>query len=321
MRHISQQNGVGYSIYCAKLAGHTSLGQKKMGLDHKRIAMLAILSIAISACGGNAPKETVVPLATEPAGGGYLGDRPVFANLVSERGGSWAFTTVTDADTYFDKGYLVRLNDLTPAFDTRVAECMPQVYPDGHRCSPTHPFRDKDSGVLDKIINGSIAVGTAGKVTDIKQTYETSFNEADFNRAVDEAMVNTGMDVDRRKLIALVEEYDSTANAARTELAELSQKMSKSRNEANRVELNIQPRMQGLTEYYRGDIDFRQLVDLSVADGVDNPVVKLEEDRILPCEARRCLAKAETAMSALQTQVSEHREWLSGMIQPNARVF
>ena len=53
------------------------------------------------------------------------------------------------AESDFDKGYIVRLNDLSAAFDTRVAECMPQVYPEGHRCSPTHPFRDKDSGMLD----------------------------------------------------------------------------------------------------------------------------------------------------------------------------
>jgi hypothetical protein len=274
-----------------------------------------------AACGSNPPPESVVPLAIEPAGGGYLGSRPVYANLISERAGSWMFTTVAASDSYFEKGYMVRLNDLSPAFDTRVAECMPQVYPEGHRCSPTHPFRDKNSGMLDKIINGSIAVGTAGKVTNIKQTYETTFNEADFNRAVDEGLVNTGLDVDRRRLIALVEEYDAEVSEARLELSELTMQMSETRNRTDRVELEIQPKMNGLTEYYQGDIDFTQLVDLSVADGVENPTVSLGKNTILPCDARRCAAKAEAAMTSLQQEVQAQKEWLAEMTKPNTRIY
>lgn len=281
----------------------------------------ALLALLCAACGSNPPQDSVVPLATEPAGGGYLGSSPVYANLISERGGSWAFTTVAGSESDFEKGYPVRLNDLSPAFDTRVAECMPQVYPEGHRCSPTHPFRDKDSGMLDKIINGSIAVGTAGKVTNIKQTYETAFNEADFNRAVDEALVNTGLDVNRRQLIALVEQYDSAVSEARLELSELTMQMSETRNRADRVELEVQPTMSGLTEYYQDDIDFTQLVDLSVADGVEKPAVSLEKNTILPCDARRCAAKAESAMTSLQREVHAQKEWLVEMTEPNTRLY
>jgi hypothetical protein len=286
-----------------------------------RSAVPVFLSLLCAACGGNPPQESVVPLATEPAGGGYLGTSIVYANLISERGGSWVFTTVDGPDSYFEKGYMVRLNDLSPAFDTRVAECMPQMYPEGHRCSPTHPFRDKDSGMLDKIINGSIAVGTAGKVTNIKQTYETAFNEAEFNRAVDEGLVNTGLDVDRRQLIALVEKYDAEVSAARLELSELTAQMSETRNRTDRVELEVQPTMSGLTEYYQDDIDFTQLVDLSVADGVDKPSVSLEKNTILPCDAHRCAAKAETAMASLQQEVQARRQWLAEMTEPTNRVY
>lgn len=281
----------------------------------------ALLSVLCAACGSTPPQEPVVSLATEPAGGGYLGSSPVYANLISERAGSWVFTTVAGSDAYFEKGYKVRLNDLSPAFDTRVAECMPQVYPEGHRCSPTHPFRDKDSGVLDKIINGSIAVGTAGKVTNIKQTYETAFNEADFNRAVDEGLVNTGLDVDRRRLIALVEKYDAKVNEASLELSELMMQMSESRNRTDRVELKVQATMSGLTEYYQGDIDFTQLVDLSVADEVEKPAVRLGKNTILPCDARRCAAKAESAMTSLQQEVYAQKEWLAEMTEPNTRIY
>ncbi len=280
-----------------------------------------LMSLLCAACGSNPPQDPVAPLVTEPGGGGYLGNSPVYANLISERGGSWVFTTIAASDSDFEKGYAVRLNDLTPAFDTRVAECMPQVYPEGHRCSPTHPFRDKDSGMLDKIINGSIAVGTAGKVTNIKQTYETAFNEADFNRAVDEALVNTDLDVDRRRLIALVEKYDTEVSAARLELSELTMQLSETRNRADRVELDIRPTMNGLTEYYQDDIDFTQLVDLSVADGVERPAVDLGENTILPCDANRCAAKAESAMTLLQQEVHAQKEWLAEMTEPNTRLY
>ena len=284
-------------------------------------AVPVLLSLLCAACGSNPPQDSVVPLASEPAGGGYLGGSPVYASLINERGGSWVFTKMAAAESDFDKGYIVRLNDLSAAFDTRVAECMPQVYPEGHRCSPTHPFRDKDSGMLDKIINGSIAVGTAGKVTNIKQTYETAFNEADFNRAVDEAMVNTGLDVDRRRLITLVEQYDAQVSEARLELSELTMQMSETRNRTDRVELVVQPTMNGLTEYYQGDIDFTQLVDLSVADGIEKPAVSLEKNTILPCDARRCTAKAESAMASLQQEVRAQKEWLAEMTEPNSRLY
>jgi hypothetical protein len=286
-----------------------------------RSAVPVLLSFLCAACGGNPPQESVVPLATDPAGGGYLGTSDVYANLISERGGSWAFTTVAGSDAYFEKGYMVRLNDLSPAFDTRVAECMPQVYPEGHRCSPTHPFRDKDSGMLDKIINGSIAVGTAGKVTNIKQTYETEFNEAEFNRAVDEGLVNTGLDVDRRQLVALIEKYDAEVTSARLELSQLTAQMSETRNRADRVELEVQPTMNGLTAYYQDDIDFTQLVDLSVADGVEKRAFSLGKESILPCDARRCTTKAQSAMASLQQEMQGQREWLAEMTEPTNRVY
>ena len=168
---------------------------------------VACLLLACSACGSN-PQNASVP-ASNDTSNHYVGAQPVYAELVRERGGSWVFTNVTDSDMPSTSGYLVRLNDLQPVFDTRAAECVPQVYPDSHRCSPLHPFRNKDTGMIDKIINSSIAVGTAGKVTDLSQTYETTFDEAAFNGAVDEALLNSGLDQDRRKLLSLIDTYES----------------------------------------------------------------------------------------------------------------
>lgn len=97
--------------------------------------------------------------------------------------------------------------------------------------------------------------------------------------------------------------------------------MSDTRNRTDRVELEVQPTMNGLTEYFGDDIDFTQLVDLTVADGVEQPAVGLEKSTILPCDARRCTAKAESAMAALQQEVLEQKDWLVKMTEPNTRIY
>ena len=258
---------------------------------------------------------------TSPTSGFFIGERPVYAHLVNERGGSWVFTTVTASDIAIDSGYLVQLNDLTPAFDTRAAECMPQVYPESHRCSPSHPFREKDAGVLDKIINGSIAVGTAGKVTEISQTYETTFDESAFNRAVDEALVNSGLDTDRRRLILLLDAYEKEAARAHTELSEMTQQLSATRSTTSRVELDVQPSIDGLSRYYQDDIDFAELIELTLVTGGDVPTVKLEKQAVLPCDARHCMTAAESSLSALRRDIQSQQERLAAMMSPDARIY
>ena len=275
----------------------------------------------LAACANNPQQEPVGSAENAPTSGFYMGARPVYAHLVNERGGSWVFTTITASDVSIDSGYLVQLNDLTPAFDTRAAECTPQLYPDSHRCSPNHPFRDKDAGVLDKIINGSIAVGTAGKVTEISQTYETTFDETAFNRAVDEALLNSGLSTERRRLILLLDAYEQEAANARAELSDLTQQLSASRNGTNRVELDIQPSVEGLSGYYQDDIDFAELIELTLVTGGDVPTVKLEKQDALPCDARHCVAAAESALSALRKDVRSHKERLAAMMSPDARIY
>lgn len=282
----------------------------------------AVCLIVLGAACSSGPQQESLPSADATAQGGYfVGARPVYAHLVNERGGSWVFTTVTASDAPVDSGFLVRLNDLAPAFDTRAAECTPQVYPALHRCSPMHPFRDKDSGMLDKIINSSIAVGTAGKVTDISQTYETTFDESAFNQAVDEALINSGLDNQRRRLISLLDAFDEEATSAGAELSTMTRQLSATRQDANRVELDIRPVIDGLTGYYQGDIDFAELVELTrVADG-EVPNFNLDKQPALPCDARHCVAAAELAVSALRRDIQAHEERLAAMMAPGARIY
>jgi len=287
----------------------------------RRTAAIACLSVLCAACSSNPPSEPLQTADTSPAGSFFVGVRPVYAHLVNERGGSWVFTTITASDAPVDSGYLVRLNDLTPAFDTRAAECTPQVYPASHRCSPVHPFRDKDTGMLDKIINGGIAVGTAGKVTDISQTYETTFDESAFNQAVDEALLNSGLDTERRRLIGLLDAYDQEVASANAELAELTHQLSASRNNTNQVELDIQPTITGLTGYYRNDIDFAELVELTLVTDGNVPAVNLAKRDALPCDARHCVTAAESTLSALREDIQSQSQRLSALMSPGARVY
>jgi hypothetical protein len=287
-----------------------------------RPASLAAVALVCAACGGKPASEPSRAAQPEPVGNYFVGDEPLYAHLVNASGGSWVFTTVTRSDTPIDSGFLVRLNDLTPAFDIRVAECAPQAYPSQHRCSLTHPFREKDAGVLDKIINSSIAVGTAGKVTEISQTYETSFDEAAFNQAVDEALVNTGLDLSRRPLFISLQQYDAALAKGQAELDRLTRQATAARSNTNNVTLRIRPEVDGVTAYYGSDIDFAEVIKLSVESGTALPDSALQPGAsVLPCDARYCAATAEKALRDLEANIAAHSERLASLAAPNTRAY
>jgi hypothetical protein len=284
-----------------------------------RNVMAASVLMICAAC-GSAPSVEQTPAAdTGSAGNFFMGTNPVYAHLVNNKDGSWVFRTITASDEPPESAYLVRLNDLSPAFDTRVAECMPQMYPESHRCNPTSPFRDEESGVLEKIINGSIAVGTGGKITDITYDYETHFDETAFNRAVDEAMAISGFD--RRQLISLLASYDEELRLARAELQAVDEQLQAMYASADNVVVTVEPSIDGLTEYYQGDIDFAQLVDLEPANSVAPQVVNLEAAPILPCDARNCVAAADSALAALRATVRSNKEQVAAGMRPSSRLF
>ena len=273
----------------------------------------------LAACGGQPSKDEAVVNEPVPTGNYFMGASPIYGHLVNMKDGSWVFKTLTHSDEPPEKGFLVRLNDLEPAFDTRIAECVPQVYPESHRCNPANPFRDEDSGVLDKIINGSIAIGTAGQITDITYSYETTFDETDFNRAVDEALLNT--DLDRRALISLVAAYEDEARAARAQSAAAAERLQALRDGAKRVELDIQPTIDGLVEYYQGDIDFMQLVDLELIEDSSSRGTELEVADILPCEGRRCVAEVNNALADLRHSMQQNKEHVAARTRPSSRAY
>ncbi|MGI9203495.1 MAG: hypothetical protein ACR2Q3_05775 [Woeseiaceae bacterium] len=273
----------------------------------QRSCVQAVFFVLLAGC-GNSPQQqaTVEPEAVEPSNY-YVGNDAVYAVLKSGSAGSWVFGEVTESDLPPEKGFLIRLNDLAPAFDTRLAECQPQAYSTNHKCNPVHPFRDKDVGVISKIINGGIAAGTAGKVTDVASTYKTTFNEAAFNQAVDEALVNSGLNRDRQELLHALDNYVTMYRDSRATLDELRRNADDEYRDTSTVDLDIQPRLSGLTEYYTGDLDYRELVELVPISEGDSGRTELKQAKLLPCDARECVRKARNAMTSMQADVEKSR--------------
>lgn len=279
--------------------------------------LLALVTACSSAPGPYKPTEA------EPAQAEnfYLGSRDVFAHLATASGGSWQFTKITTSNVEPENGYLVRLNDLAPAFDTRVAECTPQAYTGTHKCNPAHPFRDKEVGVIKKIISGGIAAGTAGKVSDVSTSYRTSFDDARFNQAVDEALTNSGLDRDRQELLSVLETYDSMVEASRVELQTKQQAVNAAYRDTAAVQLDIQPTITGLTEYYSHDLGLQDLIELVPASVTSNVDIGVDAKTLLPCEARTCLANARREVDLLRSQVQAAQSQLASKADSGLAVY
>jgi len=305
--------------YTPRLVPLIIVKRMKIGSFRNQNVLVLSLVMLCSACGGQAPKDAPETIEKVESGNYFVGARPIYAHLVNNKDGSWVFKTITASDAPSDNGYLVRLNDLTAAFDKRIAECTPQVYPEAHRCNPLNPFRDEDSGILDKIINGTIAVGTGGQITDVTYRYETTFNEAAFNQAVDEALLNT--DLDQRQLISLLATYDAEIDKARRELQSANERMQTLRTTSSKPKVEIQPSIGGLTQYYEGDIDFAQLVDIEVTDNLPVAAAELLTPDILPCDARYCSARADAALTELRVNLQSNLQTIAAGMQPTSKTY
>lgn len=280
----------------------------------------AALPIFLLGC-STAPQQLESGVTASDTGGNlYAGTKPVYAHLETGSGGSWLLGTITESDAPPADGYLVRLNDLAPAFDTRTAECEPQNYPANHKCNPSQPFRDKEVGVVGKIISGGIAAGTGGKITDISGTYVTSFDEPAFNKAVDEALTNTGLAEDRQLLLQLHEDYGTRAAEGRAELRRLNEELVEAHQSTASLDVGVSPTITGLREYYSGDIDFRELVDIVPIDEPGRALRLPDQEGVLPCEARLCLQSARERMADLERMLaSEEAAIRAAQADPEAR--
>jgi hypothetical protein len=275
--------------------------------------LIALLA-ALHGCGSTPPEGPVVERDPGPATNHYIGSEPLYAHLDQGSGGSWVFRIITDSDDPPDSGYLLRLNDLSPAFDIREAECEPHVYPANHKCNPAQPFRDKDIGVMDKIISGGLAAGTGGKVTEISRTYTTTFKDAAFNQAVDEALINTGLVNTRRDFINDVERYNALLESSRNELDARRQDALTRYRRTEQLAVDIRVRVDGLTSYYSADMDIRDVVHVEAQAADSDDSVALNEQAILPCDARRCADMARQYLQRLDGAIAQSRSVLDSSL-------
>ncbi len=251
------------------------------------------------ACGGT-PRVNDAPMAPATVANVYLGAEPVYGILEPGSDGSWVFSSLTAEDPGSEHGFVIRLNDLAPAFDTRIAECEPQAYPLNHKCNPSHPFRNREVGVVSRIVNAGIAAGTAGQITDVNRTYKTAFDEAKLNKAVDEALINSNLKQQRRAFFALLDRYEGTLQSRTVELGKMYSTALSRYEQGARSSIVPVPELGGLTEYYSHDIDFAELITVRARRPGERPALALApEEPILPCAPRGCLEKLETALSDL----------------------
>ena len=268
---------------------------------------LPFIAVTLAGC---ASSESVPPPATHE--NIFLGTEPVYAVLKARSDGQWTFTRVTRSNDEPEEGYLVRLNDLSPAFDIRRAECEPRPYRENDRCNPLNPFRERDMGVVGKLVETGISAGTGGKISGVSRSYATEFDHLAFNAAVDQALLLTGLDDNRNALIDGLDRIESVAVAQEKEVDELRGQMLRQYELDKKENIKIDAQVTGLVEYYSNDLVPSEFIEVKTE--VNLPESSQQTDvtatEILPCDASQCIEQVGSVMASLQQQ---HERQLAGL--------
>jgi hypothetical protein len=274
-----------------------------------RLSALFVVTVCLAALPGCASKEPEArPVEHENL---YVGKDPIYAALARRGDGQWTFSRVTSSDNDPDSSFLVRLNDLNPAFDIRRAECEPRPYRENDRCNPLNPFRNKDMGVVGKIVDTGISAGTGGKLSGMSRSYSTEFDTLAFNAAVDQALLLTGLDDNRVALINGLAAIGEMTAAQEAEVEALRGQMLRQYQLDKEENIKIDARISGLIPYYSNDLDPSQFVEvradqsLSASHSTETTAVS-----VLPCDATDCVQKLNTTMAALQEKHAARLESL-----------
>ncbi|MEX2123500.1 MAG: hypothetical protein WD795_06375 [Woeseia sp.] len=270
-----------------------------------RLAMATAVTV-LSACGSKEPD--IRPVQHENI---YVGKDPVYAALVPRGDGQWTFSRVTSSNSEPDTGYLVRLNDLDPAFDIRRAECEPRPYRENDRCNPLNPFRERDMGVVGKIVDTGISAGTGGKLSGMSRSYSTEFDHLAFNAAVDQALLLTGLDDNRLALITGLSSLAEKAAAHEAEIETLKEQMLQQYELDKEENIKIDARVSGLIQYYSDDLDPSEFVDVRAnASSTVASTVEASDLSILPCDAADCIGQLNAAVASLDQKHAARLESL-----------
>jgi hypothetical protein len=257
---------------------------------------VAVSLVSFAGCASRAPEAQ--PVGHENL---YVGKDPVYAALVRRGDGQWTLSRVTSSDNDPDSGFLVRLNDLNPAFDIRRAECEPRPYRENDRCNPLNPFRNRDMGVVGKIVDTGISAGTGGKLSGMSRSYSTEFDSLAFNAAVDQALLLTGLDDNRAALINGLAHLGETAAAQQAEVETLRGQMLRQYELDKEQNIRVDARVSGLIQYYSDDLDPSKFVEVRTDQSSGVPYsTETDAVPVLPCDASDCLQKLTAATASLE---------------------
>ena len=263
-----------------------------------RLCAALVMTANLSMLPGCASKEPEV--ASVKHENIYLGKDPVYAALVPRGDGQWTFARITSSNSEPDNGYLVRLNDLNPAFDIRRAECEPRPYRENDRCNPLNPFRERDMGVVGKIVDTGISASTGGKLSGMSRSYSTEFDNLAFNAAVDQALLLTGLDDNRLALINGITAIGEKVAGQEAEVEALERQMLRQYELDKEENIKIDARFSGLVQYYSNDLDPAHFVEVRADVSSARPSSTDSGDvSILPCDASDCMQKLQAAMASL----------------------
>jgi hypothetical protein len=280
-----------------------------IALPQYRLSALFAMTVSLAALAGCASKAPEAqPIEHENL---YVGKDPVYAALARRGDGQWTFSRVTSSDNEPHDSFLVRLNDLNPAFDIRRAECEPRPYRENDRCNPLNPFRNRDMGVVGKIVDTGISASTGGKLSGMSRSYSTEFDTLAFNAAVDQALLQTGLDDNRAALINGLAAIGETAAAQDAEVEALKAQMLRQYELDKEQNIRIDARVSGLIQYYSDDLDPSEFVEVR-ADQSPGVLPSAETDAvsILPCDAPDCLQKLSSAIASLEQKHAARLETL-----------
>jgi hypothetical protein len=271
----------------------------------------------LAACASNEPEARAVQHENI-----YVGKDAVYAVLVPRGDGQWTFSKVTSGNGEPDNGYLVRLNDLNPAFDIRRAECEPRPYRENDRCHPMSPFRERDMGVVGKIVDTGISAGTGGKLSGMSRSYSTEFDHLAFNAAVDQALLLTGLDDNRLALINGLTVIGAKAAAHAAEVEALKGRMLRQYELDKEENIRIDARISGLVQYYSNDLDPAQFVEVRAdAASAQLPTPASSDVSILPCDASACMGELDAAVASLDQKHAARLESLRADLRRQTEAY
>jgi hypothetical protein len=265
----------------------------------------------LTACSSQPPPTPVVEHENV-----FVGAEPVYAVLQRRGDGQWTFSQISDVNHDPESGYLVRLNDLSPAFDIRPAECEPRPYRESDRCNPINPFRERNLGVVGKIVDTGISAGTGGKISGVSRSYSTAFDHLAFNAAVDQALLLTGLDDNRIALLNGIGRIDAKSAEQNEQIETLKAQMLQQYEIDKTENIKIDARVSGLIQYYSDDLNPTDFVSVGTGTGTSAAIRnEKQKPKLFPCEASRCLGELVAAESALEQQHAQNLATLQAELQ------